>query len=551
MGNVLAAFVSVILTLAGSYGLHMAVQEGQVTLPFPDKQMEQMAGFGGLLFVVSLALVLGLQAVVCPATPASGGGKKKKKKAKSSSAKAASASGSGKQAASKPADKQKAKKQEAAKEEPKAKASSGGKGGKGGKGKKGGKAAQLQQQEQEKKKARPAPSKAKKAGKPSATNNTKWALLADDDDEPPTPKKSGTGSKASKGGKAAASFYDSDSDGDDFGNFGGAGKTTASKAALRRRRKAENKEDAYEEAVHAAKAVPDEDGFVTHTVKRRVRRAGGGGGSDNEQADSGYGGYGGEQRQNPTASGHSVEINVPSEKFGLLIGSKGATLIKLQDSTGCRVDVPKDDSTKKTVTVSGPKEGVARCQAAINSLLKAGYSTLVDPDIFVQSLTLNSGREVSLVVGEKGATIKMLQEKLSIRINTPDRDSGSFKLTITGTDKANVDRAKAQIKMLCSFGYNDLMNPGWTHEFVAFPQSQYDLLIGPNGHMIKNIQNNTSTQLKIPGPQDDEDRVMVVGLPDNIKRAKIHIDRLLDPEHQAAKQAKKNPKAEEEDPYDW
>lgn len=43
----------------------------------------------------------------------------------------------------------------------------------------------------------------------------------------------------------------------------------------------------------------------------------------------------------------------------------------------------------------------------------------------------------------------------------------------------------------------------------------------------------------IPSLNDEEDRVAVIGLPADVKRAIIQIDHLLDEDYQAAKQAKK------------
>jgi len=508
--------VSFVFGAATSYGAWYALENKLIDIPqellalnggkhIPNLQLALGAGgiiFLGLLFATLLAgsCAKGRDA------PA-----KKSKKKKKKSKKASGAASAAPAPAAAPKKKNKPKKAKKAEEEkPKAQKKKGGK----------------------------QPTKASGGGKK---------------EKAPAPKKEKSAPVA-RGGQWGALDNDSDSD-SDAAPYAPEVSTSSSKAALRRQRQKENKHHAKEQVKHEqfnqAATIPDEDGWVTHQVKRRVRKTPAQKAAEQaalEQSERSH-----FAPSNPNDA--TVEVQVPYQKYGLIIGPKGATLIKLQEATGTRIDVPKSEggSGKDTVTITGPKEGCVRCKNAIKSLVKEGFSSITDPGKTSASISVEP-RFLGIVIGPNGSNIKKIQDSLEVRVNTPDRNSDSNKVTISG-EKDAVFKAKEAIKSLMDNGFCAITHPGVVKDYMNFPQSEYHLLIGPGGQTIKSIKGDTNVKIDIPDPNEEEDRVTLIGKPADIARAKVQINNLVDVDYQAAKLAARNAKAgvtaTKEDEFDW
>merc|ERR1711892_689729 len=70
------------------------------------------------------------------------------------------------------------------------------------------------------------------------------------------------------------------------------------------------------------------------------------------------------------AEGVEETMNVPSELMGMIIGKGGQTVNKLQDDSGARISVDRDDNT--TVHLKGSSDCVDRARHLIEQLLAGG-----------------------------------------------------------------------------------------------------------------------------------------------------------------------------------
>lgn len=368
--------------------------------------------------------------------------------------------------------------------------------------------------------------KEKKKSKASSTEkiSNKWAALelsdSSSDDSDSDSDFVPTSNKQTKGGAKQASS-----------------PAPASSSSSRRRRRHGNKDHSEEAGNDTGNTNnADMDGFVVHKVKRRVRKQGGGD-SDDE------GGSSRQQTQSSDPNAITIEIDVPVKKYGFIIGPKAVTLKKLEEATQTRISFPKGESQEgepqAKVKITGSKEGCGRCKAAIHSLVKQGFSSITDPGRTSANVHVDKN-SLHLIIGKKGETINKIKDALDVGINVADRDPSvhAQKIVISG-EKEAVNKAKEIITMLGSWGYSTLTHPGYVKEYVNFPPNEYSTLIGPSGQTIKSIQGDTKTNVVIPSLNDEEDRVAVIGLPADVKRAIIQIDHLLDEDYQAAKQAKK------------
>ncbi|KAL8016985.1 putative K domain-containing protein [Plasmopara halstedii] len=128
----------------------------------------------------------------------------------------------------------------------------------------------------------------------------------------------------------------------------------------------------------------------------------------------------------------SVEILVPNERVGLIIGRGGCTIKAIQQRTGTSVTIPQTpDSTHpemRLITIRGTAEAKEAARFEIQSLVseepgqRYGYGTAAGSTIYMQV----PNDRVGVIIGKRGETIKGIQDRHAVRIQIPQvADPGS------------------------------------------------------------------------------------------------------------------------------
>lgn len=437
--------------------------------------------FGFAAFLIVFAIISSLSS----SAPAPGGAKKKKKKSKSVKAtpktEAAPAAKAKTAAPAAPA----AKKEKKATPVVSKKAA-------------GGKKAK-KEAEVPKPKAKQPKKKASKADK--KPQKEELEPMADSDDEFSLEALSRGPKKAAvKKGGLGKFVVDSDSE-DDFASAGATSKST-----LRRRKQKEKKEAAFAStSFHAAPQV-DDQGFETVVKKKRHQR---------KPAKAVVA-----EVVKPTGSDVSEEMAVEPRLFGVLIGPQGATLKAHEEACGVRINIPERESEKRTITITGPASSIADCKRHLKQLISKGYSSVTNPDMTSVTVVVQQ-KQMGIVIGPKGATIKTLQEKCNVRIKTEDT-----KVVISGLQD-DVQSARSALKNLLEHGFSSVTHAGWVSKEVDFPRDEFGTLIGPGGQNIRSIQGDTKCRINIPDVDDANQNVVVVGEGVQVERAIKQIQNLL------------------------
>ena len=130
----------------------------------------------------------------------------------------------------------------------------------------------------------------------------------------------------------------------------------------------------------------------------------------------------------------SATMEVDGRQCGTIIGSKGATISKLQRESGASINV---DSDSNVVTISGSKAAVAKAQAAITAVLEAPR-TFSPLDAGVSSEIIELGNSVSRVIGRRGATVQKISGDTGAKLDFIDQTC-----RISGTDEQVAEAQKA------------------------------------------------------------------------------------------------------------
>lgn len=255
----------------------------------------------------------------------------------------------------------------------------------------------------------------------------------------------------------------------------------------------------------------------------------------------------------PSASGGSDSVTIDAKKVGIIIGPKGATMMAIQDATGCKLDInapgkddgpPKKTAAKAGVIITGgDKQAIAKAKKAILELASKGYATILQTDSnFGEFGTEVHPRMLSEIVGPNGKTIQAIQQTLSVKITIPPTDwKPNNKSTniynreivkpvmvgIAGT-KENAKTAKAVIQSLVKYHHHPITHPGMIHEEVNVPQEFFHCVIGPRGSEIKHIRGNYKVDMYMPNEDSVSENVLVVGRKANVDKAISYIQLLMD-----------------------
>jgi rRNA processing protein Krr1/Pno1 len=241
-------------------------------------------------------------------------------------------------------------------------------------------------------------------------------------------------------------------------------------------------------------------------------------------------GKGGKQAEVPSSERPlTIELIIPTKQHALIIGPKGATLQQIQSGSGAVVDMPKRESASSKINITGTPAQVATAKNAIESLVERGFSNLTHPGILSDDISVDP-KQIGVILGKNGATLKTIQSKTNTRINLPDKGSSAktAKITIIG-NKDDVKLAKQTLKSIITDGFSPLTHEGFVKIDIVFPKEKLGLLIGPNGQTIKSIQGNTKTRINIPDKTSSSQYVSVVGQPAGVHQAEKEILRLLEP----------------------
>lgn len=160
---------------------------------------------------------------------------------------------------------------------------------------------------------------------------------------------------------------------------------------------------------------------------------------DREREMQAMSGGGGGRRDGARGGAASIQIQIPNQHVGLIIGRAGATVNALQVRTSTHIDIPSgpdmDNPGVRTTVISGPT--LQACEAAraeIEGLIASdarggfggggggGYGAPPGPAVYIQV----PDEAVGMVIGRGGENVRGLEMRTGTRIQIPHHpDPGS------------------------------------------------------------------------------------------------------------------------------
>nr|XP_057921221.1 far upstream element-binding protein 2 [Doryrhamphus excisus]XP_057921222.1 far upstream element-binding protein 2 [Doryrhamphus excisus] len=246
-------------------------------------------------------------------------------------------------------------------------------------------------------------------------------------------------------------------------------------------------------------------------------------------------------QQSMRPSTMTEECRVPDAMVGLIIGRGGEQINKIQQDSGCKVQIAHDSAglAERSVSLTGSPEAIQRAKALIDDIVSRGPDSSNGQTGSMQEMIIPAGK-AGLIIGKGGETIKQLQERAGVKMiliqdgsQPPNVDKP---LRIIG-DPFKVQQAKEMVNEIlrerdhAGFGdrneYGSRIGGGGID--IAVPRHAVGVVIGRSGEMIKKIQSDAGVKIQFK-PDDGtgpEKIAHISGPPDQCQHAASIITDLL------------------------
>lgn len=213
-------------------------------------------------------------------------------------------------------------------------------------------------------------------------------------------------------------------------------------------------------------------------------------------------------------------IDVQAHEVGRIIGKKGETIMKLQDDTGCKIDVSK--SEPYTVTIKGACDSVLKAIDSISELVEEANKDHVPADDSVaeekveQTMEIPKGM-VGRIIGKGGQTITDMEKDSRARIKV-NSTADAATVTIRGTHE-QVVCAMDSITALIEDKADAYMGPGAVEDIIELPLQEAGKVIGTGGERVNKIRDRTGAAIQV-SKEEDHCKVKLKGSETQVQRAK-------------------------------
>ncbi|KAI0408400.1 putative RNA binding effector protein Scp160 [Xylaria palmicola] len=219
-------------------------------------------------------------------------------------------------------------------------------------------------------------------------------------------------------------------------------------------------------------------------------------------------------------------VAVKQKQLPSLIGSGGAAMDELRQTTGAKVDIPNDRNDAPDavveITIRGSKQQVAAAKKILEE------KKVIFDDTISNTLEVDRKWHKNLI-GPGGSTLRDIvikaggpeDRRLQARtVQFPKQDADGNGIRIEGRRDV-VDRIIASIEAFVSQRENQVT------ETFDVPVEKHRTLIGRGGETKRQLESQFNVSIDIPRQGSGLTGVKVVGMPADVEKAKGHISSLV------------------------
>jgi len=231
--------------------------------------------------------------------------------------------------------------------------------------------------------------------------------------------------------------------------------------------------------------------------------------------------------EKPKEAVSTVEIKVPEEKAGIVIGPKGSTINMIKEKT----DIKNITMEGGILRIEGKPENVAQAKTAVEELLARGFTSLSYENFKSDAVKVPTNALPDLI-GKEGCIIRAIKDNLKVEITMPKSSgppgSGPKRTMVTIAGKGeNVEKAKEVVNDIVMYYHHEITHPGDVHEELEIEEWNYRFIIGKAGSELRHTEKNYKVRVRIPRDETPNRNVVVVGEKRNVERAVAYIHNVI------------------------
>ncbi|KAK3905250.1 hypothetical protein C8A05DRAFT_30936 [Staphylotrichum tortipilum] len=221
----------------------------------------------------------------------------------------------------------------------------------------------------------------------------------------------------------------------------------------------------------------------------------------------------------------TASVTVQKKQLPSLIGSGGAVLEQLRQSTGAKIDVPgarESEEDQVEIQIKGTKTQVAAAKKILEEK-KAVFDDTVIRKIEVER------KYHKALIGTGGSTLREIvvkaggpddQRALARTIQFPKQDTDGNTIKVEGRSEV-VDKIIAQIEAMVAERESQVTDA------VEVPTEKHRTLVGRGGETKRNLEAQFNVSIDVPRQGSSQTAVKIVGQAADVEKAKAHIENLI------------------------
>jgi hypothetical protein len=195
----------------------------------------------------------------------------------------------------------------------------------------------------------------------------------------------------------------------------------------------------------------------------------------------------------------SIEVAIPKEYHGFIIGKEGSNLRKLEQEYACSIVMPKRDDKSDLIKIVGPAEymnlAAARIKQIGDEMSKQGTEVLAIPRTFYPWIR-----------GPFNEIFDRLSAETGAKINIPPPNAKNENIVING-EKTGVERAAATIRAIYE------QKKDFKSVTCKVAKAQHRFILGTRRSGLDEILRETDVVVDVPPEDDDSDVITLRGDP--------------------------------------
>jgi len=193
-------------------------------------------------------------------------------------------------------------------------------------------------------------------------------------------------------------------------------------------------------------------------------------------------------------AGFTTEIKCKVQHHRFLIGKNGASIRKVNESTGARIIFPSDkDEDKETITIMGKKDQIAKAKKELEATI-AKFENISEDTVQVPAAYHMH------FVARRAEVIRQLGEEFGgVNISVPKAGTGNEMVSIKGAVECVAGAKKRILEIV-----HDLESCISVDVFI--PQHHHRTVMGTRGSNVQDIIQRYNVKIKFPDRSDDYPR---------------------------------------------